>query len=245
MDGPTPRPELPRPDGPAPLEAWAGIECSRVRVKRRIVDQVALTGHRDRLADIERIAGLGVRACRYPVLWEHVAPRGLATADWTWADDRLGRLRAAGVRPIVGLLHHGGGPRGMSLRHPAFPAAFARYAAAVARRFPWLLDYLPINEPLTTARFAGLYGVWHPHAAAPEPFARLLIGQCLAIRAAMRAVRTVQPAARLIVNEDVGRTSGTVACADLAVEYQTRRWATWNLLFGRVDRHHPMQAIPR
>jgi aspartyl/glutamyl-tRNA(Asn/Gln) amidotransferase C subunit len=45
----------------------------------------------------------------------------------------------------------------------------------LAERFPWLEWYTPVNEPLTTARFSGLYGVWYPHARDDRSFARMLI----------------------------------------------------------------------
>src|SRR3954447_6823496 len=224
-------------------QGWGGVECSRARVGRRLADQLDLTGHRQRKGDIERIASLGVSAVRYPVLWEHVAPNGLARADWRWSDERLSALRAARVKPIVGLLHHGLGPRGMSILHPGFVAAFARYARAVAERYPWVDAFVPINEPLTTARFGGLYGWWQPHLASREVFARLLLVQCAAIRAASRAIREVSPNATIIVNEDVGRTFATEPLADLAAHYNERRWLTWDVLFGRVHGRHPMYAM--
>jgi dTDP-4-dehydrorhamnose reductase len=223
-------------------EVWAGVEASHVRIGRRTVDQLELTGHAEpaRIGDLDAIASLGVVALRYAVLWERVAPRGLSSADWSWPDERLGRLRSLGVRPVIGLLHHGSGPRGISLLHPAFPATFARYAAAVARRYPWVDEFLPVNEPLTTARFGGLYGWWQPHARSMDVCLRLLLAQCLAIRAAGRAIRSVNPSARIIVNEDVGRTFSTLEMAWLAAELNERRWLTWDVLLGRVDESHAM-----
>ena len=231
-----------RPVGTGRPEVWAGFECARVRVGRRVADQLELTGHHSRLEDIELLERLGVGAVRYPLLWERIAPRGVARIDWTWPDERLAALRRAGIRPIVGLLHHGGGPRGVSLLHPSFAAAFARYAAAIARRYPWVDAYIPINEPLTTARFAGLYGYWHPHLTSEHALAEILLAQCLAIRAAIRAIREVNPAARLIVNEDVGRTFGTPPMRDFAETLNARRWLTWDLLVGRVTPDHPLAS---
>ena len=228
---------------PPRLQAWAGVECSRVRVARRTVDQLSLTGHDRRPSDIDVIATLGVDAVRYPVLWERVAPRGLQNADWRWPDQRLSRLRELGIRPVVGLLHHGFGPRGMSFLHPAFPQAFARYARAVALRYPWVDAYVPVNEPLTTARFSGLYGVWHPHQRSEPVFARLLLAQCLAIRAASRAIRDVNPTAQIIVNEDVGRTFSTAPVAADAEYLNERRFLTWDALLGRVTSQHPMHEL--
>ena len=56
------------------------------------------------------------------------------------------------------------------------------------------IAYTPINEPLTTARFCGLYGLWYPHARDHQVFLRILVNQITAIRLAMRAIRQVNPA---------------------------------------------------
>jgi dTDP-4-dehydrorhamnose reductase len=103
-------------------------------------------------------------------------------------------------------------------------------------------SYIPINEPLTTARFTGLSGLWHPHARSEEAFAELILAQTLAIRAAIDEIRQVSPAASLIVNEDVGRIFGTPPLADTTAFLNERRWLTWDLLLGRVDWHHPLHA---
>src|SRR5918999_4758161 len=90
-----------------PMELWAGVECTVNRVGASYYDQIERTGHGARLDDLDRFAALGVRALRYPVLWERTAPNGLGNADWRWADARLARLRELGIRPIIGLVHHG------------------------------------------------------------------------------------------------------------------------------------------
>src|SRR5688572_23100601 len=97
------------------LELWGGVECTYNRVGDAYFDQCQRTGHITRLSDLDRFAELGIRALRYPVLWERTAPNGLERADWSWADERLARLQALGIRPIVGLVHHGSGPRWTSL----------------------------------------------------------------------------------------------------------------------------------
>ena len=188
------------------LELWGGVECTLNRVGDAFYDQIEWSGHAQRIDDLDLFAGLGIRALRYPILWERVAPRGVADADWAWADARLERLRLLSVEPIVGLLHHGNGPEYTSLLDPAFPELLAEYAGAVARRFPWINSYNPVNEPLTTARFSGLYGHWYPHGHDGLTWARILLTQCRAIVLAMRAIRAVNSDARLIQTEDVGRT---------------------------------------
>ena len=221
-------------------EIWGGVECTVNRVGDRYFDQTIRTGHQERISDLTRFAELGINAIRYPVLWERTAPDGLERADWRWPDERLGALRDLGVRPIVGLVHHGSGPRNTNLLDPRFPERLAAYARAVAERYPWVEDWTPVNEPLTTARFASLYGYWYPHKHDDRSFARALLNQCRAVVLAMAAIRSVNSAARLIQTDDLGKTFSTPALAYQAEWENERRWLTWDLLTGTLPVNGPL-----
>ena len=225
---------------PHPLEIWGGIECTVNRVGDQFLSQMALSGHLDRIEDLDRFAELGITAIRYPVLWELTAPDGPASADWSWPDARLARLRDLGIRPIVGLLHHGSGPMGTDLLDPAFPGKLAEYAGAVAERYPWVMDYTPVNEPLTTARFSALYGHWYPHRRDEASFFLAIATQCEGVAAAMRAIRRVTPAARLIQTEDMGEIFARPDLSGQAAYENERRWLSLDLLTGRVMPGHRM-----
>ena len=199
---------------------WGGLECTVNRVRDQYFSQMERNGHADRLADLERFASLGVSAIRYPVLWERTAPGELADADWSWSDLRLPALRELGVMPIVGLLHHGSGPRHTSLLDENFPEKLADYAGAVATRYPWVEYYTPVNEPLTTARFSGLYGVWYPHARDDRSFVQALLNECRGTVLAMRAIRRVNPNALLVQTDDISKNYGTEPMAPL-VKFST------------------------
>jgi dTDP-4-dehydrorhamnose reductase len=220
----------------SPPEVWAGIECTVNRVGDQYFDQLERNGHATRLEDLDLFAELGVRAIRYPVLWERTAPNGIESADWSWADERLGRLRELGIRPIVGLVHHGSGPRHTSLIDPAFPEKLAEFARAVAERYAWVDSYTPVNEPLTTARFSGMYGHWYPHGRDGLTFARALLTECRATVLSMRAIREVNPAAQLVQTEDLGKTHSTPLLAYQAEFENERRWLSFDLLCGRLNR---------
>jgi dTDP-4-dehydrorhamnose reductase len=219
---------------------WAGIECTVNRVGDRYFDQLVRSGHDVRPGDLDLLLDLGVSAVRYPVLWERHAPGALDDADWGWADQRLARLRELGVEPIVGLVHHGSGPRHTNLLDDRFPEQLAAYAGAVARRYPWVTRFTPVNEPLTTARFAALYGHWYPHARSNATFLRALLIQCRATALAMRAIREVTPAAELISTEDLGATRSSAPLAYQAAFENERRWLSIDLLCGRVTPGHPL-----
>ena len=227
-------------DDPAGLELWGGVECTVNRVGDEYFDQLERTGHAARLDDLDRIASLGVRAVRYPVLWERCVPSGTGPADFRWADARLEGLRARGIRVIVGLVHHGSGPAGTSLLDEGFVEGLAGFARAVAERYPWVEDFTPINEPLTTARFSALYGHWYPHRRDATSFVRALLTETRATAAAMRAIREVSPRARLVQTEDLGRVFSTPRLRYQADFENERRWLSLDLLHGRVDREHPL-----
>lgn len=224
-----------------PLDVWTGLECTVNRVGDAYFDQVVRSGHHRRDDDLDRIADLGVRTVRYPVLWERTAPGDLDDADWTWSDARLVRLRTLGIAAIAGLVHHGSGPRDTSLVDERFPERLARYAARVAERYPWVMQFTPVNEPLTTARFSGLYGHWYPHGRDDLIFARCLITQCKATVLAMRAIRAVNPLAQLVFTEDLGETRSTPRLAYQAEFDNLRRWLSLDLVCGLVEHRHPMR----
>ena len=232
-------------DAPAALEMWGGIECTVNRVRDAYFTQLDRNGHAERDDDLDRFAALGIRSLRYPVLWETTAPDGPRRADWSWADRRLPALRGLGIAPIVGLVHHGSGPRHTSLLCPRFAEGLAQFAAAVAERYPWVEQWTPVNEPLTTARFSALYGVWYPHARDDRSFVAAVLNQCRATVLAMEAIRRINPAARLIQTDDISRTYGTEAMSDVVDFYNDRRWLAWDLLCGRVGPEHPLWGYLR
>lgn len=224
------------------MELWGGIECTINRVGDSYHDQCMKNGHDRRWdADLDDFAAIGFKKLRYPVLWEKVAPRDPHVCDFGDADRRLEKLRSGlGIEPILGLLHHGSGPAYTNLLDPEFADKFAVYAREVAEHFPWAEWYTPVNEPLTTARFSGLYGVWYPHAKDDASFGRALFNEIKATILAMREVRFVNPRAKLVQTDDLGRASGT-ELLQYQIDFENeRRWLTYDLLLGRVDRLHFM-----
>lgn len=220
-------------------EIWGGVECTVNRVGDCYRDQLVLTGHHDRLDDLDRIRDLGVTTVRYPVLWERTCPTP-GEYDWRWSDERLARLKDLGIEPVVGLVHHGSGPRWTSLVDESFVSGLEEYAGRVADRYPWVRRFTIVNEPLTTARFCGLYGLWYPHERNDRSFVQALLIQCRAIRSAMTAIRRRQPEAELVQTEDVSRTTADASTRGQAWFYQERSWLSLDLLTGRVTTEHPL-----
>lgn len=223
-----------------PLELWGGPECTVNRVGDSYQDQIKLSGHHNRLADMALITGLGLNAVRYPIVWERVAPDAPDQRDWSWTDARLPLLRESGPRVIAGLIHHGSGPRYTGILSDDFAPGLADHARAVAQRYPWIEDWTPVNEPLTTARFTALYGLWHPHHRDERSFWLALLNQVDGIIQSMRAIREINPRARLIQTDDLGRTYATAQLEAQAGYDNARRWMAWDLLCGHVGPAHSM-----
>ena len=129
---------------------------------------------------------------------------------------------------------------------PEFPARLAAYAKRVAQRYPLIDAYTPVNEPNTTARFSGMYGIWYPHHLSRASYLRALLNQLKgtvlehAGDPEYTAGRAVDPDRRCA---DPSR--GTEELRPVWELLNVRRWLTFDLLCGRVDRCHPMFAYMR
>ncbi len=220
------------------IEIWGGIECTMNRVQNAFFDQCEYAGHYTREGDIDLVASLGISRLRYPVLWEKHQPKKDSVIDWNFAGKSLNRLRECGVEPIAGLVHHGSGPVFVNFFDGSFEEGLAAYARLVAEAFPWIRYYTPVNEPLTTARFCGLYGHWYPHHKNDLSFYRILLSECRATVMAMKAIRQVNPDAQLIQTEDLGKTYSTPLLQHQADLENRRRWLSYDLLCGRVRPGH-------
>ncbi|MCC9137027.1 SDR family oxidoreductase [Pontibacter silvestris] len=222
------------------VEVWGGVECTFNRVKDLYFDQLQYADHYSRQSDLELFADLGIKKIRYPVIWEKHQPRSNTEIDWRLTENNLNKLRELNVHPIAGLVHHGSGPVYAPIHTDKFATGLASYALKVAEKFPWLEYYTPINEPLTTSRFCGLYGIWYPHHKENTSFLRLLINECKATVLAMQAIRTVNSAAKLVQTEDLGKTYSTPLLKYQADFENERRWLGFDLISGKIDSEHPL-----
>ncbi|HEX2532341.1 MAG TPA: family 1 glycosylhydrolase [Chitinophagaceae bacterium] len=223
------------------IQIWGGVECTINRVGDQYFDQSEYSGHYLRgEADIDLVASLGIKMLRYPVLWERHCPRPGEAIDWSFAERCLHRMKEHNITPIAGLVHHGSGPADVNFFDGSFEEGLARYARKVAEQFPWLEYFTPVNEPLTTARFCGLYGHWYPHGKDDYSFYKVLLSECKGTVMAMAAIREVIPHAKLIGTEDLGKCYSVPELAYQRDFENHRRWLSYDLLCGRVNEAHPL-----
>ncbi|KAA5536156.1 family 1 glycosylhydrolase [Taibaiella lutea] len=216
-------------------EIWGGMECTINRVSDQYFDQFEKTGQYEHLDDLRKVCQLGISKLRFPILWERHHNSPLA---WKYTSKQLKLLDSYGVIPIVGLLHHGSGPRFTNLADPAFPELLAAYAHQVAIAYPALKYYTPVNEPLTTARFSGLYGYWYPHATDEMTFCKIFLHQLKGIVLSMQSIRKVNPDAELIQTEDLCKIHSTISLQYQADFENERRWWTYDFLTSKVTKEH-------
>ncbi|HYG01019.1 MAG TPA: family 1 glycosylhydrolase [Chryseosolibacter sp.] len=222
-------------------ELWGGIECSFNRVNNRYFDQLQYAGHYNRIeSDIEAFASTSVRAMRYPVIWERLQPSLNTSISWQQTAIALNALRRRKINPIAGLVHHGSGPRYAEVRNETFPLRLASFAKMFAAEFPWVEYYTPVNEPLTTARFSGLYGLWFPHKRNDSAFVKILLNELKGVVLAMKAIRQINPDAKLIQTEDLAKIYSTPLMKYQADFENERRWLTFDILCGKLKPGHAL-----
>jgi dTDP-4-dehydrorhamnose reductase len=216
------------------LELWGGIECTINRVQDEYFDQLEYSGLYNRITDLDHLATLGITKLRYPVIWEKHQPDQDTKINWKDTERYLNRLRELDVTPIAGLVHHGSGPKYVNFYDGSFETGLANYATQVAMHFPCLEYYTPVNEPLTTARFCGLYGHWYPHKSSDYDFFKVLLSECKATIMAMKAIKQVNPNAKLIQTDDLGKCYSTPLLKYQADFENERRWLSYELLSGKL-----------
>lgn len=216
-------------------ELWGGIECTINRTGDSYSDQLSYTPFYKHSTDhIRLFAESGIKAIRFPVLWEYHQPCIDSVIDLDAISNDLNVIRQVGMEPVIGFVHHGSGPAYADFTTEKFADSLQRYAEAFAVRFPWVKYYTPVNEPMTTARFSGLYGLWYPHKKDDLSFFTLLLNQLKAVVMSMQSIRKINPEAQLVQTEDLAKTYSTPHLQYQADFDNERRWLTTDLLCSKI-----------
>ena len=155
-----------------------GIECSYPTIEtpngRLRRDQMAECRHDERWHDdLQLVREMGIRYLRYgpPYYRMHVGPDHY---DWAWTDAVLPEMRRLGIVPLLDLCHFGVPDWVGNFQNGDWPALFAEYAHAFARRYPWVRFYTPVNEMYITAEFSGYFGWWNERLQSHHGFVTAL-----------------------------------------------------------------------
>jgi len=208
------------------------------------LDEHQLTGHSANWReDLTLLKNLGASAVRYGVSWPTVHI-DLDTFDWTVLDEivpfAVGEL---GLTIVADLVHYGT-PRWLtgSFADARYPDAIANFAGAFAARYEHqVTHFTPLNEPVTTASFCGLRGVWPPALTGWEGWVSVAVPIAIGMVKSIRAIRTAQPSA-VIVHVEAATLVGTdeQALLEHAELLRSIGWLPTDLILGKVTPQHRM-----
>ena len=153
-----------------------GIECSYPTIKNGKVrrDQLRECGHYDRYKeDLGLVKEMGLNVLRYglPYYSMHLGP---GKYDWEFADLAMAEIKRLGITPILDLMHFGVPDWLGNFQNPELPVHFADFCAAVAKRYPWVRYYTPVNEIYVTARISAKDGNWNEQLKTDKGFVTAL-----------------------------------------------------------------------
>ena len=169
--------------------------------KRKRVDEMAKAGHYENWQkDFQLVKETGLEFLRYgpPYFSTHTGP---GTYNWSFADETFNALKHMGITPIVDLCHFGLPDWLGNFQNPDFPAYFAEYAKAFAKRFPWIQLYTPVNEIFITAMFSAQYGWWNEKLCSDYHYVTALKHLCEANILAMNEISKIQTECIFIQSE--------------------------------------------
>ena len=179
----------------------SGFECSTFRWKDRgRRDLVEETRHRARAGeDYDLLRGLGIAVAREGVPWPLVDRGG--RYDFSPVDPLIEAMNRAQVIPVWDLCHYGY-PDDLDPFAEEFAERFARYCRAAA-------DYLvprvrgphfftPVNEITFFSFCGGEWGWVAPYRTSRRERFDLRLSLCKAAIAGVKAVREVEPGARMV-----------------------------------------------
>jgi beta-glucosidase/6-phospho-beta-glucosidase/beta-galactosidase len=164
------------------------------------LDEYEVTRHYDHWReDLALAASIGAASIRYGFPWYRVNPsRG--QWDWGWTDEVVDEANRLGIGLIVDLVHYGT-PMWLagSFTDPDYPDAVAEYASAVAERYRGRVSSItPLNEPLVTASFVGLRGIWPPHETGEDGWSRVVVSLAEGIQRSIHAIRDAAPETQIV-----------------------------------------------
>jgi beta-glucosidase len=209
-----------------------------------VLDEFELTGHNEQWkSDLDTVARLGATGLRYGVSWPlvHVAP---GVFDWSYLDERLDyAVHELGLLVIADMVHYGT-PTWLegAFADPRYPDVVAEFCGAFAERYRGVVDHItPLNEPLTTASFCGLRGVWPPALHGWDGWTTVTLGIAEGIRRSARAIKAANPDA-VIVHVEASSLFETehVHLQEELSHLSSISVLPTDLILGLVDQGHPM-----
>ncbi len=225
---------------------WAaGIENTFIgqteRAGERVLDEYGLTHHYQYWReDLDRVAGLGVRAIRYGMPWYKVEP-AKGQFDWAWADRAIDHAVSTGVEIIFDLMHYGV-PLWLDNQflNSDYEKHVADWGGAFAERFRDRVRYFtPFNEPLICSEFCGLRGIWPPYLRGADGQVKILRNISRGMTLTIEAIRAANPEAIMVQVDAAGEVlPDTPDLAEAAAFETAKTFMATDLVVGIVGQDH-------
>lgn len=153
-----------------------GIECSyptidNGKIRRDLLEECGHYKHWRK--DLHLVKQLGLKVLRYGLPYYKIQ-LSADKYDWEFADKAMKEIKKLGIIPILDLLHFGVPDWIGNFQNPELPLHFANYAAEVAKRYPWVRYYTPVNEVYVTARKSAKEGLWNEQLKDDKSFVTAL-----------------------------------------------------------------------
>jgi beta-glucosidase/6-phospho-beta-glucosidase/beta-galactosidase len=221
----------------------SGFECSTFlwqnKGRRDLAAETRHWTHVDE--DYEILRSLGIAVAREGIPWPMVDRAG--RYDFSLIDPMIKAMNQCQIVPIWDLCHYGY-PDDVDPLAPDFVERFARYSRAAAEyvipqmRGPHF--FTPINEMTYFAYAGGDWGWMAPHLQGKANRDRLRLALCEAAIASVRAIREIDPEARMIHMDPLIQVVAPRDRPDLVVdawrETYEDAFIVWDILAGDL---HP------
>jgi beta-glucosidase/6-phospho-beta-glucosidase/beta-galactosidase len=179
----------------------SGFECSTFLWKDKGRRNLVAETQHDRFArqDYELLSRLGIAVSREGIPWPMVDKEGVY--DFSCIDPMIAAMQEFKITPVWDLCHYGY-PDDLDPFTEAFTERFAAYCKAAATYVTGKLQgthfYTPINEITFFAFCGGEWGWVAPYKNTREDRFRFRLALCKAAIAGVKAIRQVDPEARMV-----------------------------------------------
>jgi beta-glucosidase/6-phospho-beta-glucosidase/beta-galactosidase len=153
-----------------------GIECSYPTIDQGKTrrDMLAECDHYNRYKeDLGLVKEMGLKVLRYGLPYYSIQ-KGAGKYDWEFADLAMAEIQRLEITPILDLMHFGVPDWLGNFQNPELVVHFADYCEQVAKRYPWVRYYTPVNEIYVTARSSAKDGVWNEQLKSDKAFVTAL-----------------------------------------------------------------------
>jgi beta-glucosidase/6-phospho-beta-glucosidase/beta-galactosidase len=221
----------------------SGFECSTFLWKdKRRRNLVQETQH-DKCVrgDYKVLRDLGIAVAREGIPWAFVDKKG--KYDFSSIDPMIEAMNESQIIPIWDLCHYGY-PDDLDPFSEEFTIRFADYCRAAAKyvvpRIRGPHFFTPINEITFFSFIGGEWGWTAPYKNTKEDRLKLRVALCKAAIAGVKAIREIEPEARMINIDPLVQVVAPRDRPDLveAAEHETfiDTFLAWDILFGK---EHP------